>query len=211
VADLHRARDIWGDSVIKLKGATRVAAQKRILRAEEPDIRGEVPLVWRELELHGDIAFIEGDPWLVTVSKPLSLTMITGVWNKRSAPLLMESLQKHIDGYIGRGFTIQAFRSDSEGPFLALQSQLEAQGIAFDPASPGAHDPYVEAAIKVLKNTVRGVKCSLQFQLPRVLFRALVRYAVIRKNQFPPSGSSGALSVMWKSSKLPSRCENTIW
>jgi hypothetical protein len=107
-------------------------------------------LTTRELELSIDIAFIEGEPYLFSVSSPLDLTMVNVLINPgakssiaaRSTPNLRANLYEQLSKYHAHGFRITSVICDGEGGFRGFFSDLEAikirvvTGIAADHPAP---------------------------------------------------------------------------
>jgi hypothetical protein len=74
-----RAVDNYGPDIGSLKGRTK--------RSKSGPVKDECisKTVWASQEMHIDLMFVEGDIFLVLVSKPLVQTMITSIQPKSTA------------------------------------------------------------------------------------------------------------------------------
>jgi hypothetical protein len=92
--DLLRADAIYGKDIAALKGKsvkTKVDAV-HFDRVFEPLIKHQV--------LHADIMFIDGKPFLLSISKPLCLTMVSELIDGRSIDSVKKALNLQISNYI---------------------------------------------------------------------------------------------------------------
>ena len=151
--------------------------------AERYEIGASVP-VQEDQILFADLATIEGFTFLVTISSPLGLWMISCVGEKGTKSLHKE-FETIFTRYNSRGFKIRKLITDSEANFLSLSSMLEKNGIILDPAGPNKHVHKVEVSIRILKERVRSILHSLPYMLPRKLIPFLVLFAAARLNSQP--------------------------
>lgn len=153
-------------------------------------------LTTRELELSIDIAFIEGEPYLFSVSSPLDLTMVNVLINPgaksimaaRSTPNLRSNLYEQLSKYHAHGFRITSVICDGEGGFRGFFPDLEAikirvvSGIAADHPAPK-----VDRRIRSIKESMRASLAGLPFNTPKSWLKYLVLFTVTRFNLFPHS------------------------
>ena len=169
-SDVYRAHQIYGSDVASLKGKTK-ATPSHIVKIEH------VP---RSLEtnqtLHVDVIFIEGDPYLLSVSTPLGLTMATHLGGDRSERTLLKALLSQIDKYKAQHFIISNIKTDMEGGVMAIADIINSKGITLHPAGPGEHVPVIENKAKQVKERTRAHLNVLPFILASSLLIWLVSF-----------------------------------
>ena len=179
--DLRRAYDIYGKPIEAIKARM---TKKKIARQEI-----EVSSNWtdRPQDLTMDLFFIDQHIFLLTVTSPLQLTIVSKCPG-RDARSLHIQLQHHLDEYKTRRFDIKqiydirTIHADSESGFKVLQGKFP--GIKIDIGSPGAHAERADERIRRVKELCRQVVNSIPWQLPEKLLDDMVRYATIRLNMF---------------------------
>ena len=130
-ADVYRATRIYGKDIATLKGKT-VASPSKTVKVEY------IPRpVSSTLTLHVDIMFIENDPYLISVSTPLLLTMVNHLGGQKTTKVIREALNKQIAAYRAEAFEIRNILTDGEGGVHALTEELNAKGITVNLAGPG--------------------------------------------------------------------------
>jgi hypothetical protein len=176
--DVARAIQIYGPDIGSLKGKTK---------RSKPEI-AKIEYVKREVSalqtLHVDVMFVEGDTYLVSVSKPLGLTQVNHV-NTRSLSHIRPALLAQINSYMSNKFVISTLLTDSEGAVKAMKSELNAMGIEVNSAGAGQHVPVIENKIRQIKERIRAVLNTLPFTLPASMLKNLVFYSVKCLNMMP--------------------------
>jgi len=168
IGDLHRFVRIYGPVIAALKGKTRTY-KPEIIPFEL------VPRTVQEgQKLHLDLMFVEGDPYLISVSKPLSLGMITHLGGSKSAPVVQAALLNIINVYKRHGFRILIVSSDEEGSIRAFEATLSAMGIQLQLLAAGTPDTPVERLVQTVKN---GARCTI-FTLPYTLAFSEMKFLV---------------------------------
>jgi len=176
--DVKRAAIIYGPDWAELKGKT--VMNKPSIVNIDPIMR---PLHQLQV-LHVDIMFVEGIPFLISVCQPLGLVMVDRIPD-RKLKTLKKALSKHINHLHNHNFIVNTLLSDGEGGIAALQDELLANNIRFNPSGPGQHVPVVERKIRLIKERVRACIHSLPFNLSKTLLVYLIYYVVSRINMLP--------------------------
>jgi hypothetical protein len=135
-----------------------------------------------------DIMFVDSEPFLISVSQPLGLTMVNYLENEkgaRSVESVKPCVLAHINAYKARGFNVTHILNDGEGAVKAIESDLNNAGVILNPAGPNQHVPVVENKIRQIKNGVRSHITSLPFKMPLKLIKFLVFFVVSRSNLMP--------------------------
>jgi len=177
--DVSRSVQIFGADLASVRGKTT----KRSIPL--PVVEFLPREVRSSLVLHVDIMFIDGLAFLISVSTPLHLTMVTylglGKGSRALGPV-STALFEQLDKYSSRRFDITMLLTDGEGALVALSNDLNARGISVNPVGAGAHVPEVERKIREIKEGVRGILNTLPYRLPLGLLVHLVYFIVSRRN-----------------------------
>lgn len=183
-ADIRLYLTIYGPDVALIQGKTHQRKSKPIRDETIP------MMVPTEQEIHIDIMFIDKDPYLVSVSKPMHLMMATYLGNSRSGPNLRVKLAEQLKAYEAKKFVVTLVLSDGEKGISGMLGALNSLGVTLNICSPGQHVPVVENAIKVIKERIRCVLSQLPYTLPKAFMRYLVLFVIGRLNMVP-SKSTG--------------------
>ena len=128
-----------------------------------------------------DIMFVNGNPFLIAVVKPLEYVMVNKLNNRANLTLWtsLESDIRHITKY---GFSLHLVRVDGEGVINSVwfETKLATIGTALDTIGAGEAVTVVERKIRQIKERVRAVINTLPFRLTDKLEGWLVRHAVNR-------------------------------
>lgn len=184
VADLQLAVDIYGPDPAMVRGKTTQSKSQPVRTETIPR------LVETKQSLHADLMYVDSEPYLVSVSKPMQLIVATHLGGSRNKAGLRKAISDQLGLYKAHGFEVQMLFSDCEGGLATLISELNNSGVLVNLASPGQHVPAIERAIRTIKERIRCHLVSLPFKLPRVFMKWLVYYVVGRINMVP-SGTSG--------------------
>ena len=130
--------------------------------------------------LYADLLFVDKVPFLVSVSKPLGLTVASHLPGGKGATSVRKAMVHQIRQYAAQGFTIKSLVFDGEGAVAAIADDIAEQGVKLEPVPPGAHVGVCERKNKLIKERFRAVKNGLWFVLPLILVRWLVYYCVSR-------------------------------
>ena len=178
--DIRRAREIYGPSVPVLKGtATHRRPESKIPYQIEYNAT-------KKQRLHIDIMFINEMGFLVSVSKPLNLTMCQKLASKKSW-VVKNALVDMMKAYDMHSYCVTEVACDSEAVLGASTWQISGMKPNFVP--PGTHEPVAESKARRIKERVRAILHSLPYEVPMFLLKWLVSFVVMRKNFIPVDGS----------------------
>jgi hypothetical protein len=138
-----------------------------------------------------DIMFVNGLPFLVSISQKIKFT--TGEYLiGRKQNHLVNSIRKIINLYKQRGLRIETALSHRE--FECLRGDLPE--INLNNTAASEHVPDIEQQIRVLKERSRAIRSTLPFKtIPGRIIIELVYYADFWLNAFPPSSGFFSLSI----------------
>jgi hypothetical protein len=187
-ADVLRAENIYGRDIAALKGKTT-------RRSSTPISEGEklVVQVRANQDLHIDIMFIDGLPFLLSKSKPLELLQVTDLRGKRTAAALQRAFDEHMSNYKNAGYTVVRVFTDGETGVEAIRDHIKSKA-EYNPVGPEQHVPVIERAVRLVKERVRSILCGLPYTLPSSYLTYLVSYAVRVLNMVPGRQSTDNLS-----------------
>lgn len=135
--------------------------------------------------------FVAQVPFLISISKPLNLTM-TQLLESKTAASVLNALKNMIECYDKHDFAIVKVVYDSENVLQAAVRNLN--GTPHAPVGPGQHEVVAESKIRRLKERMRAILHSLPYELPIKLLKWLVQFVVMRKNCIPIDGSGSRYS-----------------
>lgn len=141
--------------------------------------------IQKSQNLQVDIMYIEGEAFLITISDPLGLTIVTHLSSGKSAIALRKSLLEHISKYENAGMKIKAVTSDGEKGMGRVRNDLESKGIVLVQVAPEAHAAKVERKIRVVKERCRAIASSLPYKLCKAILINMVYFVVGRLNMMP--------------------------
>jgi len=147
-----------------------------------------------EQSLHCDLMFVEGEPYLISVSTPLGLTMCTHLASGKGAESVKKAMFDQIAAYESERFVIRTILSDLEGSISSIRAELNQRGIRVNPSGPGQHVPVVERKIQQVKERVRAHLSTMPYLMNTVLLKWLVYYCISRINCIPSSTNQARIS-----------------
>jgi len=208
--DIERARLIYGKDIAELKGKSKRVKplQVRIERLPRS--------LHAEQQLHVDILFIDGEAFLMSVSKPLGLVMVHRLGDEadlktnRSTNMVRSKLFSQINEYLGYQFKVTDILSDGEGAVSKVSNELASKGIIMNRAGPGQHVPVIENMIRQLKERVRAVLYSLPYTLPASFMKHLVKFITICINVVPSHTRADSVSPREAFTGLKMNCKTDL-
>ena len=179
--DVKNAYDIYGPPTEFVRGRkTKTKVSRQIvddqLRAGQQAIQ----------TMYGDIMLVKKKPFLLTLSEPLGLLLVTPVMNTTSEEL-GRALQEQITTLRSRGFAPRTAYLDAQPGFTALVGNMP--GVEIDITGAGDHLDKIDIKIRRLKEVIRSVHSGLPWKLPNMLIKDLVKYCVSRMNLHPSSSN----------------------
>ena len=186
--DVERAHKIYGPDLAAIKGKT---TSKKKARANVDVI---VKHVRAEQVLHADIMFVNGEPFLVSISMPLGLLMVTDLKGRRTAAAVRDALWSQLAVYDAERFKVMMILTDGEGAIAKISELIRRRGIQVNIAGAGQHVPAIERQIRMIKERCRGIINTLPFTIAKPLIKYLLYYVVSRLNLIPSSTSASRIS-----------------
>jgi Reverse transcriptase (RNA-dependent DNA polymerase) len=191
VKDIQVAEDIFGPDVNALKGKTTRTAPKRV-EIDYVDVPKDLLKVHKDVTLCGDIFFVQGYPFFVTLSRNIKFNTVEALPDMESDTLLTAS-DNVFNIYSRRGFQVKNMMMDMQ--FSPLKDALLARGVTLNVASAQEHVGEIERFIRVLKERARALRSRLPFtKLPHRLVVAMVRHVSRWLNVFCPKNGIPGVS-----------------
>ena len=164
---------------------------KTVTKASKlPRIEPALPYLVKQQDLEVDLMFAAGIGFLISVSRPLGMTVVNHLAGK-GAPMLLKALKNVLKLYEQRGFQLQRITVDGESGIVQLDEWLATHNIQLDPRAPGEHAKVVERKIRLIKERVRCHLSTLPFKLAYSLLKWLVMYCVYNINMIPYHDGAG--------------------
>ena len=137
-------------------------------------------LHWR-VTIAVDVMFVNGIPFLVSVSRRLKFLTCERI-QKRTRPVLLKGVNNIAKIYKKRGFVVRTAFMDGEfEPRRPLLPDLD-----LNTTGANEHVPEVKRCIRVIKERVRAVFCTLPFKgITARMLVELIKFSTIWLNTFP--------------------------
>ena len=177
--DVIRADIIYGKDISAIKGRMTKSKAKHV-EYEQTNLQTSN----MNQTLHADIMFVEGKPYLVSISSPLCITMVTELKDGRQFQSVKDAINSQVNNYLKKGFKINLISTDGEGAIAKLERQTDTD-FDINICGPGQHNPIIEKKIRQIKERIRAVLHSLPYNLPGFLLTNLVNFVVSRINMLP--------------------------
>ena len=193
VDDARRAIIIYGTDRASLQGKTVKAKGEHVPTFSAVEIPAPIVKDHENVTLATDFFFVQGLPFIHTISRKIKFRTITPVKSRKKEVMLQET-KTVLDLYHARGFKVVDIHADMD--FECIQDEVRPVLMNLN-----AHDDHVgevERSIRTIKERVRADVHSMPFKrLPKMMVVELVRRAVLVLNQFPAQdGVSDTLSPL---------------
>lgn len=149
-----------------------------------------LPYLIKQQDMELDLMFVAGVGFLISVTRPLSMTVVTLIGGK-SAPILCKALQSLLKLYGQRGFQLRRITVDGESGIGQLDEWLATRNIQLDQRTAGEHVKLVERKIRLIKERVSCHLSALPFKLDYSLLKWLVMYCVYNIKMIPYHDGAG--------------------
>ena len=181
--DVIRSVKIYGPEIASLKGKTVSFAPPTI----PPVIISNV--AQSPITLYADIMFLNGDPYFISVSKPLNLTLVTHMSGSKSSSALKQCFESQYTLYAQRRFVVIKMVMDGDGE-MSLKNEFiqstvkDGRNVSIE-CVIGQHVAIIESRIRRIKERIRAHVSVLPFKLTKRSMSWLVIFVVHRYNCLP--------------------------
>ncbi len=177
---IKQANEIFGPNLIGIRGKT-TRRKLGIVRNKVVGIPNQIVERNRTVWLAGDVMFVNGIAFVVTVSRGLKFITAHHL-PSREAKDLADSIRETIKIYQRGGFKVQTLLMDWE--FEKIRSLLPE--VLVNTTSAGEHVGEVERHIRTIKEQTRGIMCTLPYKrMPNQMVVELVYFCVMWLNAIP--------------------------
>ena len=181
--DIDVAEKVFGKDIATLKGKS--------VRTKPISVKNDVVVIPKALKLQhekvvlcADIMFIQGIPFLTTISKKLCYRTIEPIVG-RSTKSMIAAFDNVFRIYNRAGFTIAELQTDPE--FKHLENTMTDIDIKMNYCAAQEHVPEIERSIRVIKERFRSMYHRLPYQcLPKIMIKIGAMECVRWLNTFPP-------------------------
>ena len=159
--DIRRAEQLFGKSEEYLAGKSAW---------RKPKMPTEISLeqgIKEDLVGHIDLMFVDKIPFLVSVFKPIDLTIVTFLEDKYKSQKV-KALKEQLLILKGFNYNVKFIQSDAGDEFDEIANRC---GVTLEPLPPGRKDGVVEAKIRRIKETMRCIIHSLEFPPNKTMIR----------------------------------------
>ena len=200
VDDAKRAVLIYGADSATLKGKTTKGPSQHVPMLKPVSLPDQIIADHTDVTLCIDCFYVQGIPFLHTISRKLKFRTVSPL-DKKNKPALLAGINAVLNTYAARGFDVVAIHADIQ--FECLKNELLP--IRLNLTAQDDHVGEVERSIRTIKERVRADVHSMPFQrLPRLMIIELVRRSVLVLNQFPAlDGVSTTLSPLTLMTGVP--------
>ena len=190
--DVYRAIKIYGQDIASLKGKSVGIAPPKI----PPIVISNV--AQSQLTLYVDIMFIDNDPYFISVSKPLNLTLVTHMSGSKSSSAMKRCFDSQYTLYLQRNFKVVQMVIDGDGDKGLLnefiQSTVSDDRHVNVECVIGQHVAVIESRIRRIKERIRSHVSVLPIRLTKRSMVWLVIFVVYRYNCMPIGEDGDSIS-----------------
>jgi hypothetical protein len=194
VDDARRPIIIYGTDRASVQGKTVKKKGAHVPTFSAVKIPALIVKDHEKVMLATDFFFVQGLPFIHTISRKIKFCTVTPVKNQKKAVLLLEETKTVLDLYQAQAFTVVDIHANMD--FECIQNEVRPRLMNLN-----AHDDHVgevKRSIRTIKERVHAYVHSMPFkQLPKMMVVELVRRVVLVLNQFPAlDGVSDTLSPL---------------
>ena len=185
VADMENARKIYGPSIERMRGRNVREKTNRVEEETIIPIPREILEAVKELTMCCDLFFVDGTPFLLSITRKMCYTMVECIPNRKLHASILPSMERMISSYRRRGFVVTRVFTDVE--FNGLREVLaDRHKIKLNISSANEHVPEAEREIRFIKEGTRSDRLALPFEIiPKLLTVAVVKNIVFWANCQP--------------------------
>ena len=182
--DIMIAEDVFGTNGSGLKGKTTTPSTKH-LREELIPIPDFIIDNYKEVTLCVDILYVNGIPFVTSVSRHIYFTTVEAVHNSQ-ATTLVKCIRGIVGLYHKRGLQVTTMIADNQFDCLTEPLAALTPGIEYIPLSKGEHEKFVERNNRFVKERCRCAFAEMPYQrIPKRMTIRLVYTTVFWINSFP--------------------------
>ena len=193
LTDVTNAQTIFGPSLPRMKG-TSVRTKPIRMEPDYVRIPREIVEMNRNVTLVGDVLFVCGLPFLITLSRRIRFVTLQFMPN-RTVKELTKGFKNVLNLYKRAGFLVQCALMDNE--FEPLKQAL-LDCLDVNTTAKNEHVGEIERKIRHVKERARCVKSTLPYRfkaLPNAIIKAMLYNVILWMNAFiSPQGVSETYS-----------------
>jgi hypothetical protein len=181
--DIAIADAIFGPDKGSLQGKT-VRGKPTRVETTLTDIPAHIMEHYRDLTLGGDIMFVNGIPFFMTISRNIKFGTAEMLKTQHNKTILA-AIKQVKSVYMKRGFKIKHMLMD--GQFESLRADIADLQITLNTVANDEHVPEIERRIRTVKERTRCIYNTLPFnQMPPRIVIEMVYSSNFWLNSFPP-------------------------
>jgi hypothetical protein len=182
--DIDNAYKLFGDDNASLRGKTFRTTPDPVM-ADYVETPKEILDLNKDLTVAADIMFVNGMPFVTSISRKVKFTTIEYI-TTRSETNLVKSLLKIVSLYKARGFTPSTALMDREFECLCLEILTHVVNLNTTAASE--HVPDIEWKLRLIKERIRALQSTLPFKnIPGRMIIEILANVVLWIDAFPPA------------------------
>ena len=180
--DIKNARSLFGPDIAAIKGKSTTSRTK-ITQFETSD-----KLEDKSLQLYMDIMYINKDPYLITISKPMNLTTAIQLRefnknNPKTSNAVEQAIISIINTYRSHSYFIYELYCDNDSVFHTLPKAVNPYSCKVNYVAPKSDTiATIDRKIRFIKDRCRSILCGLPYKVPSYLFKYLISFVISRIN-----------------------------
>jgi hypothetical protein len=177
--DVINAKSIFGPDIASIKGKTTNKDTHNIPQPERVSKH-----LQKIQDLIIDIMYVNNEPFLVSVSRPLDLIIVDHLPSydaneTKSKITIQTSLFSILGKYHAEGFHVKNIICDAEAALIAMEEKVNAYGSKLSYSLSSSHSTsIIDRKIRFIKDRARSTLHSLSFPLPTIFLKWLIYFVV---------------------------------